>query len=56
MPDERDNRFDFSDVSDTLEHVCLPHDRLDAVLDVAVTVLADYAPDFGNTRLERMAR
>jgi hypothetical protein len=56
VTDDHDTRFDFSDVEDTLTDAPLLHDRLDAVLDIAVTVLADYAPDFGNTRLERMAR
>ena len=43
-----DVEFDFSDAP--------PIDGVREVLDVAVSVLRDYSPNFGNTRIERMAR
>lgn len=42
-----DDDFDFSDC-----HI----DGVREVLDVAVSVLTDYAPDMGDTRIERLAR
>ncbi len=41
--------FDLSDAGE-------PVDGVDSILDVAVEVLGEYAPDSGNTRIERMAR
>lgn len=43
-------RFDLSDV------VGASVDSLDAVLDVACEVIAEYGPVPGNSRIERMAR
>ncbi len=43
-----DVKFDFSDAP--------PVDGVREILDVAVSVLQDYDPNHGNSRIERMAR
>ncbi len=50
---DNDNHFDLSDAG--LPDLP-PIDRLDGALDVAASVLRDYGPDPGNTRIERLAR
>lgn len=47
---DHDNRFDVSDDD------AGPIDTMNEILDVAASVLADYGPDPGSTRLERLAR
>lgn len=44
-------QFDTTDVDDSP-----PIDRIDDVLTIAASVLEDYGPDPGATRIERMAR